>query len=150
LNKSKFSKALPLSLLIVPLLLLVPAASATSSTKGFATFVTTFTSEIPVSAHNGYSTWYFAYSVEWQGLVTGTGTGQFTLIEFPNGHDVFSGSDVCTACTVGGATGGMTDQYTGQGTFGASDGAIAATGQSAATGSGGLAGFTEYVQTRVN
>jgi hypothetical protein len=118
-------------------------AFATSATKGYATFGTTFTSEILVSTHNGYTTWYFAYSADWQGLVTGTGTGQFTLVVAPNGHDVFSGSDVCTACTVNGAIGGMTDQYTGKGTFGASDGTIAVTGQSAATGSGGLAGFTD-------
>jgi hypothetical protein len=137
LNKSKFRISLPLSLLVVPLLLLVPAASATSSTKGYGTFIATITSATVISTYNGYTTYTFNGSDAFQGLATGTAVFQLALVVAPNGHDMFTGNFVCSACTYAGVAGTFSEQFVGHGIFGGNG-----AGQGILTGSGGLAGLT--------
>jgi hypothetical protein len=137
LNKSKFRIALPLSLLILPLLLLVPAASAQTTMKGYGTFTATITSATVISTYKGYTTYTFNGSDVFQGVGTGTAAFQLVLVVAPNGHDMFTGNFVCSACTYAGVAGTFSESFVGHGIFGGNG-----EGQGMITGSGGLTGLT--------
>jgi hypothetical protein len=138
LNKSKFNKVIPLSLLIVPLLLVLPAASAATppQVKGYGTFTATVTSATTLSSFGGYTLYRFSGPDVLTGTETGTGWFALSLFVFPSGHDVGSGTVTCTSCTVSGVTGNFIIKFASEGTYGGSG---HGTGQ--ASGSGGLKGF---------
>jgi hypothetical protein len=150
LNKSKFTTAISLSLLLVPLLVLLPAASASTPskflpagsastptpTKGGGAFNATIFTTTTVASFGGYTLYYFTGIDVLTGTETGTTTFTYNLLVYPSGHDVGSGALTCASCTVNGKTGVLNIPLISQGTFGGSG-----VGQFEATGSGGLAGY---------
>jgi hypothetical protein len=138
LNKGKLTK---LSLLLVPLFLIIPAASASTTTtgSGSGTFTATVAVQTTVFTHGGVTLYYLAGPDVLTGIETGTATFTLDLLVFPSGHDVGAGSFTCTPCTFNGQTGTFTVRFTSEGTYGGSG-----TGQGILTGSGSLTGLTGH------
>jgi len=135
LKISKFNKAALLSLPVMSLLLLVPAAYASPPATGSGTFNATVTSETVVHSDNGNTLYRFTGQDDFTGTQTGTGPFTLTLLVHSSGADTGSGTVTCS-CIVGGQTGTIDIQFTSSGTFGGTG-----DGHFEATGSGGLAGY---------
>ena len=134
----KFSKA-SLSLLLVPLLLVVPAAYASEGQDGAkdsGTFVTTILTATTPFSSGGYTLYFFTGTSVFTGAITGNAVDTFYLLVAPSGTDVALGTVTCGACSFDGQTGTLYTVFTAQGTFGGSG-----TGTAPWVGSGGLAGF---------
>src|SRR6266480_3395730 len=136
LSRIMFDKAAPLSLLLIPLILLVPAtAFASDLTTGSGNFVATITSATTVFSSGGYTLYHYSGPDVLTGTETGTGTFTIYLLVFPSGASAGVGSVTCP-CTVGGRTGTLSIHFTTQGTSTGTG-----TGQGSVTGSGGLEGL---------
>jgi hypothetical protein len=138
LINSRFSKALPLSLLLVPLLLL-PAATASSPPpmKGSGTFNVVVATDTTLYSYGGYTIYYITGPTVLTGTETGNATIEFSLLVYPSGHDVAQGSYTCESCMVNGVAGSFMAQFVSQGTYGGPS-----AGHNVQTGtSGGLVGF---------
>jgi hypothetical protein len=135
----KFSNAAPLSLLLVPLLLVVPAAYASEGQEGSrdsGTFTTTIVTATTPFSSGGYTLYYFTATAVFSGAISGNAVASLYLLVAPSGTDVALGTLTCGSCSLNGQTGTLSTVFTAQGTFGGSG-----TGTAPWVGSGGLAGF---------
>jgi len=135
LNKPRFNKALT-SLLLIPLLLLLPAAYASPPVSGSGTFTATVTSATVVHTDDDGNTLYkFSGPDVFTGTISGTGAFTVYLLVRPSGADTGRGTVTCP-CSIGGQAGVISSQFTSMGTFGGPG-----IGHFVDTGSGGLDGL---------
>src|SRR5436189_5673621 len=106
-----------LSLLLAPLLLLAPAAHATTVTPSSGTFTTTVTSLVPILSADGNSAFELAGSIVFTGTCSGSGPIAFTVLGRATCQDNFLGQFTCF-CTVAGQSGSIVIGFTATGVFG--------------------------------
>ncbi|MDA4118718.1 MAG: hypothetical protein OK455_10295 [Thaumarchaeota archaeon] len=135
MNKHKLNKAALFSMLLIPLLLLLPSAYASPQMSGSGTFTATVTSETVVHLPSGNTVYTLSGPDVFTGIISGTATFAITLLVHPSGADSGRGTVTCP-CSVNGQTGTINIRFTSKGTFGGSG-----SGHFTDTGSGGLADF---------
>jgi hypothetical protein len=145
-TRSKSTAALYSLLLLLPLLLLIPAAGASTRMTGSGTFNATATTFTTVASYGGYTLYYAAGPDVFTGILTGTGSFTLYLLVSPSGAAVGMGTLTCP-CVVDGQAGTFYSEYTNHGTFGGSG-----VGQNPFTVSGGQielhgTGTFQYVST---
>jgi hypothetical protein len=106
-----------ISLLLVPLLLLAPAAHATTVTPAAGTFTTTLTSLVTVLTVDGNTIFNVAGTIVPTGTFSGSGPIAFLLLVRATGQDYFLGHFTCS-CTVLGQSGSIVVGFTATGVFG--------------------------------
>ena len=106
-----------LSLLLAPLLLLAPAAHATTVTPSSGTFTTTVTSLVPILSADGNSAFDLAGTIVVTGTFSGSGPIAFAVLVRASGQDNFLGQFTCS-CTVAGHSGSIVIGFTATGVFG--------------------------------
>ena len=95
MNKTTKPKMIPLSLLLIPLLLLLPAAHASTISTGGGTFQPTGPPTI-VSSHqfNGFLILRETFGLQFTGTLTGTTTGTvIIIINLATGQGAFFGQN---------------------------------------------------------
>jgi hypothetical protein len=94
--------------------------------------------QTPIRSADGNLTFSAVDIVAFSGGITGTATDTYTFIVHPNGSITGHGIEACSACTIGGRTGGYTENFR----FTATANFATFAGQFALlSGSGGLAGL---------
>src|SRR2546422_5961562 len=106
-----------LSLLLAPLLLLAPAAHATTVTLATGTFTTTVTSLVPTLTADGNTAFDLAGTIVPTGTLSGSGPIAFKLLVRATGQDNFLGQFTCS-CIVAGQSGSVVVGFTATGVFG--------------------------------
>jgi hypothetical protein len=130
----KYFSALPL--LLAPLLLLAPAANATTVTPAAGTFTTTVTSQVLILTSDGNTAFNLAGTIVVTGTFSGSGPIAFTLLVRATGQDNFLGQFTCF-CMVAGQSGSIVIGFTATGVFGVGN---SLSGQyTILSGTGGLA-----------
>jgi hypothetical protein len=105
-------KLVGLPIAIVALLLWLPG-SAWASTPAHAVATGTLLSHTQtlVRAADGNATFSAVDTVVFAGGFTGTATDTYTFTVHPDGSITGHGTETCSACTIGGRTGGYTEVF---------------------------------------